>query len=284
MPRLAVLGDPVSHSRSPAMHNAALAELGLGDWTYEAIQVAAEDFEARVRAMPAEGFAGANVTVPHKLAALALADRASDRARAIGAANTLTFADGAIAAENTDAPGLVAAIGEPLEGTHALVLGAGGSARACVWALRDAAAEVEIWNRTREKAERLASELGAALAEPGERAQGLGTGRYDVIVNATTVGLAEANAGPEAGGDDPDRAPAELQPLPLAADAIEARHVVVDLVYGPSPTPLVRIARARGASVVDGLEVLVHQGAASLAVWTGLDPQLETMRRAARQS
>jgi shikimate dehydrogenase len=103
-----------------------------------------------------------------------------------------------------------------------------------------------------------------------------------ILVNATTVGLAEANAAPEANQKVPEPSPDDLKPLPLDADSLSGQHVVVDLVYGPSPTPLVRIARERGARVVDGLEVLVHQGAASLAIWTGLDPPLETMRRAAR--
>ena len=153
MPRLAVLGRPVSHSRSPAMQNAALAELGLaGEWSYEAIEVAPEGFEALVRSLAAEDFAGVNVTVPHKLAALAIADRASQAAGEIGAANTLSFNDGGIEAENTDATGLIAALPEPPAGRRALVLGAGGSARAAVWALRNAGAEVSLWNRTPAKA------------------------------------------------------------------------------------------------------------------------------------
>src|SRR5215213_10861397 len=107
MPRLAVIGFPVGHSRSPAMHNAALAALGMdAEWRYEAIEVAPEEFEARVRAMPAEGFAGANVTVPHKLLALGLADSVSQRAQEIGAANTLVFGPAGIHADNTDAGGL----------------------------------------------------------------------------------------------------------------------------------------------------------------------------------
>src|SRR5947207_15781498 len=129
MPKLAVLGQPISHSRSPAMQNVALAELGLaGEWTYEGIEVAPEAFDARVRAMPGEGFVGANITVPHKLAALELADVASDAAVQIGAANTLSFARGQIAAENTDATGFVNALPEEPRGQGALVLGAGGSA------------------------------------------------------------------------------------------------------------------------------------------------------------
>ena len=136
--RLAVLGQPISHSRSPAMHNAALAELGLaGEWSYEAIEVAPAEFEALVRGMAAEGFVGANVTVPHKVAALELADEASEAARAIGAANTLSFAGGRIAAENTDARGFLDSLPASPAGRRALVLGAGGSARAVVWALVD---------------------------------------------------------------------------------------------------------------------------------------------------
>ena len=137
MKRLAVLGHPVGHSRSPAMQNAALAELGLaGEWSYEAIDVAPDEFEPRVRAMPGEGFVGANVTVPHKGAALALADALSETAREIGAANTLSFADGEIRADNTDAQGLLDALpGLAGAATRALVLGAGGAARAVVWAL-----------------------------------------------------------------------------------------------------------------------------------------------------
>src|SRR3954451_10362376 len=147
MPKLAVLGQPISHSRSPAMHNAALAEMGLAkEWTYEAIEGAPDHLAARIRAMPREGFVGANVTVPHKLAALALADVASDAASAIGAANTLSFAGGQVVAENTDAIGFLDALSAPPKGKRALVLGAGGSARAVVWTLLTGDAEVAIWN------------------------------------------------------------------------------------------------------------------------------------------
>jgi shikimate dehydrogenase len=262
--RLAVLGQPISHSRSPAMHNAALAELGLaGEWSYEAIEVAPADFEARVRAMPRKGFVGANVTVPHKLAALALADEASEAARAIGAANTLSFSDGGITAANTDVTGFLDALPEPPEGRRALVLGAGGSARAVVWALVTHGAAVAIWNRTAEKAQALAAEFGATIAAPNAD--------YDLIVNATTVGMGASS------GD-----PAALKSLPLDADALGETHQLVDLAYGAVETELVRAATARGARVVDGLEVLVRQGAASLRIWTGLDPPIEAMRRAAR--
>jgi shikimate dehydrogenase len=276
--RLAVLGQPIAHSRSPAMHTAALEALGLaGDWSYEAIEISPDELEARVRVMPDQGFAGANATVPHKLAALRLADRASETARAIGAANTLTFTARGIEAENTDAPGLLDSLPLSPAGARALVLGAGGSARACAWALREAGAEVSIWNRTAERAEGLASDLGVAAIAPPE-GQPLRAGAYELIVNATSVGLAAANAAPAEVADPV----ADLKTLRLDADSLGASHVVVDLVYGSSATPLATVARERGSAVVDGLDVLVRQGARSLRLWTGLDPPIDVMREAAR--
>ena len=266
--RLAVLGQPVSHSRSPAMHGAALAELGLaGEWSYEAIEVAPSDFESVVREMAAGDFVGANVTVPHKVAALELADEATEAARAIGAANTLSFHSGRINAENTDARGFLDSLPGPPAGKRALVLGAGGSARAVAWALVTEGAQVSIWNRTHEKAERLARELGASPLPSGE--ERLGGADFDLIVNATTVGMGAYEG-------------ADLKALPIAADSLTETQLVVDLAYGPAETELARTARAHGATVVDGLEVLVHQGAASLRIWTGQEPPIQTMRRAAR--
>ena len=170
MPALAgVLGHPVAHSRSPAMHNAAFAHLGL-DWLYVKLPVPPGLFEETVRALPASGYRGTNVTIPHKLAALALADRATAAARAVGAANTLTFgAGGAIEADNTDAGGFLDALGISPRGLRVLVLGAGGSARAVVWALREVgAAEVSIWNRTAGRAGGLARQMNVRHAEHPE--------------------------------------------------------------------------------------------------------------------
>jgi shikimate dehydrogenase len=262
MHRLGVLGWPVAHSRSPAMHNAALVALGMRDWRYQLLPVPPELFAQTTRALGQSGFVGANVTIPHKQAALALADEASAAARAIGAANTLTFArEGAIAAQNTDAPGLIAALGEPLAGKRALVLGAGGSARAAVWALGEAGAgEVLVWNRTRERAAQLARELGGAAVDRAQAAE--------VLVNCTSVGLS-----PQA---------EELAQLGLTAALVGEYATVVDLVYGGGETQLLRAARERGARTVDGLEVLVAQGALSLELWTGRRAPLEVMRAAAR--
>jgi len=137
-----VLGFPVAHSRSPAMMNAAFRTLGL-DWRYLKLPVPPERFEETVHALPGSGYLGANVTVPHKLAALRLADEATEAAAAIGAVNTLSFSDGAIAAENTDAGGLLDALGSSPQGLRTLVLGAGGAGRAAAWALREGRAVIE---------------------------------------------------------------------------------------------------------------------------------------------
>jgi len=269
MPRLAVIGHPVAHSRSPAMQNAALAELGLADeWRYEAIDVAPEAFEACVRAMPAEGFAGANVTVPHKGAALAVAGMATEMAREIGAANTLVFARGETHAHNTDAGGLIAALPSDLHGRRALVLGAGGAARAAIWALGAAGAAVEVWNRTIARAQEIRIEMGVQSVhiQVAESPLEIDQGAYEVIVNTTAVGLH---------GEDP------FEHLPLRRDGFRSGQVVVDMVYGNRPSTLLAAATAAGTATIDGIEILVQQGALSLQIWTGREPPVEAMRAAA---
>jgi shikimate dehydrogenase len=264
MPRLGVIGWPVAHSRSPAMFEAAFAELEMDEWVYQRLPLSPELFDETVRALGASGFVGANVTIPHKQAALVLADRASEATRAIGAANTLTFdSDGAIEAENTDAPGLIAALGRSPEGMSAQVLGAGGSARAAVWGLLGAgAANVSIWNRSPERARVLAGELGGrAVTSP------VGA---DLLVNCTSVGLQRSASEAEA-----------LNQLHLSADQVGEYAYVIDLVYRDGPTPLLASARRSGAATIDGLEVLVAQGALSFQRWTGVPAPLEAMRRGA---
>jgi shikimate dehydrogenase len=261
--RLAVIGHPISHSRSPAMQNAALAALGLADsWSYEALDVEPAELARRLRSMPGEDFVGANVTVPHKVAALALADGASPVARGIGAANTLCFEAGAIRADNTDAAGLIAALPRPASGSRALVLGAGGAARAVVWALVRAGAEVEVWNRTESRARQLCEDLGGSPVLAPDAAA------HDLIVNSTAVGLR---------GEDP------FGELPLRAGDLHGGQVVVDMVYGSEPGALLEAAAAAGAETIDGIEVLVRQGAASLEIWTGLEAPVDVMRDAARR-
>lgn len=261
MPRLAVLGHPVSHSRSPAMQNAALGALELEDWSYRAIDAAPEAFEMTVRELAEVGYAGVNVTVPHKEAALALADEASEASRQIGAANTLVFAGKKIEAHNTDADGLLAALPDSPRGRRALVLGAGGAARAVLWALLWEGGRVDVWNRTPERAEAICAEIGGTkVAAPRQE-------EYDLIVNTSAAGL---------GGEDP------FDHLPLERRGFTDSQTVVDMVYGEHHSRLLKAAEGAGAATVDGLEILVQQGARSLEIWTGCEPDLKVMRRAAR--
>ncbi len=244
------------------MHNAALAHIGLSGWRYQLLPVPPELFEATVRALPGAGFRGANVTIPHKEQALKLADAPSGRARAIGAANTLVFDEtGGIRAENTDAPALIDALPFDARGRTALVLGAGGSARAAVWALLDAgAADVLVWNRTPERGRALAGELGARPVQRAEPA--------DVLVNCTSIGL--------------DGQHETFKHLPVAADGLSNYQCVVDLVYTARETHLIAAARAASVPVVEGIEILVGQGALSFEQFTGASAPVDVMRAAVR--
>lgn len=264
MRRLGVIGWPVGHSRSPVMFQAAFAACGLTDWSYQRLPLTHELFEQSTRALGASGFVGANVTIPHKRQALAIADRASDAARAIGASNTLTFlADGTIEAQNTDAPGLIAALGRSPRGLSALVLGAGGSARAVVWALLNAgASEVHVWNRTPDRARALAEDLGASAVSSPRRA--------DILINCTSVGLERSASEAE-----------ELNQLGMSADQVGGYPYVIDLVYREGLTPLLAAAQAHGLTTVNGLDMLVAQGALSFESWTGRQAPLQAMRRGA---
>jgi shikimate dehydrogenase len=258
---LGVAGWPVAHSRSPAMFAPALRELGL-DWRYVALPLPPERFAETASSLAASGYRGINVTLPHKIAAHDLADERTPAAAAIGAANTLTYEDGRIEADNTDAGGFLDALDADPRGWSCLVLGAGGSARAVVWALLDGGAgEVAIWNRTAARARELAAELGATAVERPREA--------DLIVNCTSVGL----------GGAADEAEAVAA---VGLDGLEPPQTFFDLVYGEGGTSLGRWAERGGARVVDGLEMLVRQGARSLERWTGQQAPLEAMRRGAR--
>jgi shikimate dehydrogenase len=277
MTRLGVFGWPVSHSRSPAMHNAAFAALGMRGWRYQLLPVPPALFAEVARALGGSGFLGANVTIPHKHAALAAADDASEEARAIGAANMLTVVNGSLYAENTDARGLLGALGVSPAGLRVLILGAGGSARAAAFAMREAgAAEVSVWNRTPERAAELARDLGVrAVTAPAPA---------DVLVNCTAVGLGgtdvwvpceELSLQPSASEIE------ELNQLSLRFDLVGEYSHVVDLVYRSSPTALVRAAVRQRVHAVPGLDVLVAQGALSFERWTGRRAPADVMRRAA---
>ena len=262
-----VIGDPVEHSRSPRMHNAASAALGL-DRVYVALHVAPADLGAAVRGLRALGVEGVNVTVPHKAAAVALCDDLGDEARDAGAVNTLSFpGDGSLRGDLTDGLGLVAALTEVPE--RAVVLGAGGSARAAAAALlRAGTRSITVVARRLDTADRLADALADLVSGTEvEAAATVPAGAGGLLVHCTPVGGIAA-----------------LKQLPVPADVIERMDAVADFAYRAdgSPTPLAEVALATGLPVVDGLELLVRQGALSFERWTGIEPPLDVMRRAAR--
>lgn len=263
--RLGVLGWPIGHSRSPQIHNAALAKAGLEGWRYQLLPVPPPLLASTVRALGAAGFRGANVTIPHKQAAALLADRLSPAASEIGAVNTLLFKGDEIEADNTDAPALIAALPLSARGRTALVLGAGGSAQAAVWALfGSGATQVRVWNRTPHRAREIADRLGATPVTAPVPA--------DILVNCTPAGMAH----------EQPPLPGDLKPLPIAADEVSMFASVVDFVYTEGETPLVSAARRAGLPVVDGWELLVGQAALSFEQFTGIRAPVEAMRAAAR--
>jgi len=269
-----LIGWPVAHSLSPAMHAAAFAEFGL-NWRYIPLPVRPGGAAEAPRALKVLGFVGANVTVPHKTTIIEGLDALSDEARAIGAVNTVVIAeapDGTQTAHghNTDAEGFVDSLrrAEMLPaGERAVVVGAGGAARAVVLALlREGASEIVVLSRRIDEARRLADRFGAPVrARPFEREALVDAARgATLMVNATPVGMAPREA--ESIWPDGVRVPSGL--------------AVVDLVYTPRDTRLLRQARGSGALALGGLEMLIAQGAASFALWTGKRPSLATMRRA----
>jgi shikimate dehydrogenase len=262
----AVIGNPVRHSLSPALHNAAFAALGL-DWVYVAFEVA--EGPAAVRAalagMGTLGIEGLNVPMPHKTAVAEAVDELTEAARALRAVNTVVRgANGRLVGHNTDGAGFVASLreaGHDPAGARCVVLGGGGAARAVVQALAAAGAtEVAVVNRTEARAIEAARLAGAA----GRVAALDAVGGADVVVNATSVGM-----GADAGA------------LPLDPARLRRGQVVADLVYHPLDTALLGAARAAGATAVDGLGMLVHQAALAFELWTGRQPPVGDMRAAA---
>lgn len=259
-----VIGDPVRHSLSPALHNAAFRALGL-DWAFLAFPVAAGQTGPALLGVRALSIDGLSVTMPHKSAVAALVDRLSPAAERLQAVNTVAWEGTALVGHNTDGAGLLDSLGadhgvDPA-GRRCLVLGAGGAARAVVLALAGAgAAQVTVVNRTPGPAAEAAA-LAGPLGRVGVVSE---VAAAEIVVNATPVGMA---------GVTPD--------LPIDPDLLQAGQLVVDIVYHPPVTPLLREARARGATTVGGLGMLVHQAAHAFRLWTGEDPPLEVMSAAA---
>ena len=254
-----VLLHPAGHTRSPAMHNAAFAALDI-DAVYVAFDVPPRALPAAVAGARALGVRQLAVSIPHKEAMLALCDEVDATARRIGAVNTVTLRDGRFVGTNTDWIGVVRAIerSSDIAGRDAVVLGAGGAARAAVFGLRERGARVRVLNRTRARAEQLAAELGATAAGTLDE---LGGVHCDLLVNTTSVGLREDAS-------------------PVRADAIPATCVVLDAVYDPARTRLLRDAEARGARTIEGKWWLVHQAAEQIRAWTGADAPIDSMAQA----
>lgn len=265
-PHLAgVVGSPIGHSLSPVIHKHWLARADLrGD--YQAIEVAPgyDPFSRAMDRLQADGYAGVNITLPHKENALRYADGASDLARCIGAANMLTFKGGAAFADNSDAPGFAAALaatsGENPAIGRALVLGAGGGARAIVNALQSlGASSLAITNRTQTKAEGLAENYGLEVVDWDDRNDALGGA--DLIVNTTSLGMTGQPA------------------LELDYQNICSETIIADIVYAPLVTPLLGFARENANPVVDGLSMLMHQAKHGSRQWFGLNPQVDDALR-----
>jgi shikimate dehydrogenase len=252
-----VIGWPVAHSRSPLLHGTWLELHGI-DGAYLPLPIRPEDFAVCVAALARMGFVGANVTIPHKEAAFALCDEVAPSARRAGAVNTLVFRDGRMIGFNTDGVGFMANLRahgvDPAAGP-ALVLGAGGAARAIGAALLDAGVVVHFCNRTEDRAARLAAAIGGGVIGWEDRAAALGD--YALVVNTTSLGMAGH------------------PPLTLDLARAPAGLAVADIVYVPLETPLLAAARARELRAVEGLGMLLHQAVPGFAAWFGVTPVVD---------
>jgi shikimate dehydrogenase len=261
-----IFGWPIAHSRSPRLHGFWLDKYGI-DGTYVPLAVAPENFAAAFRALPALGFRGVNVTLPHKEAALANCDAVDPQARRIGAVNTVIVdEDGKLVGSNSDAYGFLESIRRgsswAAERGPALVLGAGGAARAIVVALIDAGvAEVRVANRTRSRADAFADEFGSSVRVVDWDARAGALGDIALLVNTTTLGM-EGHA-----------------PLDLDLSGLAGNTVVNDIVYTPLQTPLLRDAAARGNETVDGLDMLLYQAQPGFEKWFGVRPEVDSELR-----
>jgi shikimate dehydrogenase len=261
-----VIGDPVRHSLSPALHNAAFAALGL-DWVSLAFAVPPAALEGALAGARALGIRGLSVTMPHKAAVAARMDRLSPTAERLGAVNCVVVEPDGLAGDNTDGEGFLAALrrgaGFDPSGRRCLVVGAGGAARAVLLALaRAGATEVIVVGRTPERAQ-AAADLAGAACRTGTASE---AGGADLVVNATPVGMA--------GTPTADELP------PVGPELLGPGQLVVDLVYTPRPTRWLALAGRQGAVTLDGLGMLVHQAARQIELWTGRPPPAEAMWQA----
>jgi shikimate dehydrogenase len=258
-----IIGEPVAHSRSPAIHNAAYAARGL-DWIYVPLPVRPGEVQHALEGLRALGAAGCNVTMPHKREAALACDHLEPTAAALGVVNTICVRDRRLVGDSTDGAGFVDAAREAtieLDRCHILVLGAGGAARAIVHALRDLAT-IRVWARRAAAATDIAGFAPSADPVPSDELDDVAAAS-NVVVNATPLGMLG-------------------EPPPFDAQVLHAGQTVIDTVYAPADTPLLEAARAHGAAAINGLGMLVHQAARSFTLLTGCEAPLETMWAAAR--
>jgi shikimate dehydrogenase len=267
-----LIGDPVGHSVSPAMHNAAFRTLGL-DYAYLPFRVRRDDLPAALQGMRALNIRGLNVTIPHKVAALALLDEIDPLAKQIGAVNVLVNNSGRLTGYNTDAEGFLQVLsghGIEAQGRNVAVLGAGGAARAIAFALASRGASLTILNRTPGAALSCAADISGSTGQPVKALELTRANLAAVLegasllVNATSIGMLPA-------GDV----------SPVGRELLGSQLTVVDIVYNPHKSRLLREAGQAGAMTINGLEMLIRQGALAFEKWTGRQPPLEVMRRAA---
>jgi len=265
---LALLGDPVEHSLSPVVQNAAFRETGV-DGVYLALACSAEDLPGFIGGIARAG-GGGNVTLPHKEKAASVLDVSSEAVLRTGACNTFWGVDGKVHGDNTDVEGfgraLTSFLGRAPVGFRVLVLGAGGAARAALVSLLDAeVSEIFLRNRTVDRARAVSRRIGGERVRVVESAEGVEGLDFDLVVNTTRLGLS---------ADDP---------LPVDLGLLSRTGAVMDLVYGPEGTPFVRAAEALGIRAADGLEMLVQQGAVSFECWWDRPAPVEAMRDALRR-
>lgn len=254
-----ILGRPVAHSLSPAMHNAAFAHLRLNA-VYVPFEV--QDLRQAVAGLRGLNLGGVSVTIPFKEEIIPLLDEVTGPAARMGAVNTVVNQGGRLVGHNTDWLGAVAALKEKTEiqGRQVLILGAGGAARAIAYGVLEAGGRVSVTDIDMSKAATLAREFGVECLEPGQ----MDTCKAEILINATPVGMAPHS-------DD----------IPLAPELLSRFRLVMDIVYRPLRTRLLKEAHARGLEVVDGLRMLLHQGAAQFSLWTGQPAPVEVMAEAA---
>lgn len=276
-----VLGFPISHSRSPAMHTAALRATGI-DGLYVPLAIPPQRVPQLIEALRALNVSGVNVTLPLKTVIMPLLDELTPAARAVAAVNTVIARDGKLIGDNTDAEGLsrsLLAEGVALAGAQVVVLGAGGAARATAYGLALAgAARIAIAARKPAEAERLVRELAPSCGNTTLRALSLAGEDLKLELSRATLLVQSTSATLQTSGASGDAARAFADSLPL--DQLPAHAAVVDLVYKPLETAVLARARARGLKTVDGLGMLLHQGALAFERWNGVPAPIEVMRRA----